>query len=35
MEAQSKNTFVKYGIGLSILAVGFGTIWILTKNKSK
>lgn len=35
LEAQSKNTIVKYGMGLSLLVLGFGTIWLVTKKQSK
>lgn len=33
LEAQSKNTFIKYGIAFSFLIVGFGTLWLLTTKK--
>lgn len=35
LEAQSKNTIVKYGMGLSLLLLGFGTIWLITKKQSQ
>jgi len=34
LEAQAKNTYVKYGIYISLLVAGFGTLWILN-NKYK
>ena len=33
LEAEAKNTYVKYGIYFSLLIAGFGTLWILNKNK--
>lgn len=35
LEAQSKNTFVKYGMIISIAFVGFGALWLITKNKTQ
>jgi len=33
LEAQSKNTMVRYGLYLSIFIVGFGALWLITREK--
>lgn len=33
LEAESKNTFVKYGIFISVAFVAFGALWLITREK--
>jgi hypothetical protein len=33
LEAESKNTFVKYGLYISVAFLAFGALWIITKKK--
>lgn len=35
LEAQSKNTFVKYGLYVAVAIFAFGTLWFLTRDKSQ
>ena len=34
LEAESKNTLVKYGLYLSVAIVAFGALWLITEKKS-
>jgi len=33
LEAESKNTFVRYGLYISVAFVAFGAIWMITRKK--
>lgn len=33
LEAESKNTFVKYGLYISVAFVAFGALWMITREK--
>ena len=35
LEAESKNTFVKYGLYVAVAIFAFGTLWFLTRDKSQ
>lgn len=35
LEAESKNTFIKYGLYVGIALFAFGTLWFLTRDKSQ
>jgi hypothetical protein len=33
LESESKNTFVKYGLYISVAFVAFGALWLITREK--
>lgn len=33
LQSESKNTLVRYGIFISIVVIGFGALWLITKEK--
>jgi hypothetical protein len=33
LEAESKNTFVRYGLYISVAFVAFGALWMITREK--
>jgi len=35
LEAQSSNTFVRYGLYVAVAIFAFGTLWFLTRDKSQ
>jgi hypothetical protein len=35
LQAESKNTFVKYGLYVAVAIFAFGTLWFLTRDKSQ
>ena len=35
LEAESRNTFVKYGLYVAVAIFAFGTLWFLTREKSQ
>jgi hypothetical protein len=35
LEAESKNTFIKYGLYVAVAIFAFGTLWFLTREKSQ
>lgn len=35
LEAESKNTFVRYGLFVAVGIFAFGTLWFLTRDKSQ
>jgi hypothetical protein len=35
LEAESKNTFVRYGLYVAVAIFAFGTLWFLTRDKSQ
>lgn len=35
LQAESKNTFVRYGIFISVAFVAFGALWLITREKKQ
>jgi hypothetical protein len=35
LEAESSNTFVRYGLYVAVAIFAFGTLWFLTREKSQ